>query len=166
MSDRSALPWIIAAGVGAVALGVAVQDHVSVPFEDKFKLTGDRYAIDPNLLIAIAKVESNFNPAAVSKPNANGTRDYGIMQINEKTAQHYGFDPPSLVDNVGDSLTVAARLLTDVRHELGNAFSHRTLIAAYNAGAPAILARGIFNTVYVSHVAYEWTLYTLGRLFA
>lgn len=166
VSDRSAMPWIVAAGVGAVALGVAVTDHISVPFEDDFKKAADRWSIDANLLLAIARVESDFNPKAVSRPNSNGTRDYGLMQINENTARHYGYDPASLVDNVPDSLTVAARYLVDLTHELGGAFTHRNLIAAYNAGAPAILARGIFNTVYVSQVAFHWTLYTLGRLFA
>ena len=166
VSDRSAMPWLIAAGVGAVALGVAVTDHLSVPFETDFKRAADKWSIDENLLIAIARVESDFNPKAVSPPNKNGTRDYGIMQVNENTARHYGYDPAQLVDSVPDSVTVAARLLSDVRHELGNAYTHRTLIAAYNAGAPAILSRGIFNTAYVSSVAYHWTLYTLGRLFA
>ena len=32
--------------------------------------------------IAIATCESNMNPNAISKPNSDGTRDRGLMQIN------------------------------------------------------------------------------------
>jgi soluble lytic murein transglycosylase-like protein len=157
---------LIATGLGAIALGVSVKSHITIPFEATFKEAGSTFQVDPNLLAAIARVESNFNAGAVSPANTNGTRDYGIMQINETTARHYGYDPTALVDNVGDSLTVAARYLVDLKHELGGAFANNTLVAAYNAGAPAILSRGIFNTDYVAKVTYHWTLYTMGRLFA
>jgi len=40
-----------------------------------------RYNISADILYAIAKVESNFNPGAVNW-NKNGSYDYGIMQIN------------------------------------------------------------------------------------
>jgi|GEM_PF-1930293 len=46
-----------------------------------FEEAGAQYGINPQILRAIAKVESNFNPAAVNK-NANGTYDVGLMQIN------------------------------------------------------------------------------------
>lgn len=42
---------------------------------------GEKYKIHPNLLWAIAKVESNFNYTAINR-NANGSYDIGIMQIN------------------------------------------------------------------------------------
>lgn len=44
---------------------------------------GEYYDIDPWLLRAIAKVESGFNPNAIGK-NKNGTKDIGMMQINDK----------------------------------------------------------------------------------
>lgn len=46
-----------------------------------FKEASDRYQVDKNLLIAVAKTESNFKVNAVNK-NSNGTEDYGVMQIN------------------------------------------------------------------------------------
>ncbi len=49
---------------------------------------GKRYGVDPVLLISIAKVESGFNPRAVNV-NRNGTRDYGIMQINSHWLEKY-----------------------------------------------------------------------------
>lgn len=42
---------------------------------------GQRYNINPYLLGAIAKTESNFKANAV-RQNKNGTRDIGVMQIN------------------------------------------------------------------------------------
>ncbi|MDW7973432.1 MAG: lytic transglycosylase domain-containing protein [Thermodesulfovibrio sp.] len=46
-----------------------------------FRQAGQHYSVHPNILWAIAKVESNFNPFAINK-NTNGTFDIGIMQIN------------------------------------------------------------------------------------
>jgi len=60
------------------------------------------YGLDPWLLMAVAKVESNFNPNAINRANRNKSVDVGLMQINsywfprlEKmgiTKQHL-FDP-------------------------------------------------------------------------
>ena len=46
-----------------------------------FEEAGAEYGVSPRLLWAIAKAESDFNPAAMSA-NTNGTFDYGVMQIN------------------------------------------------------------------------------------
>lgn len=40
------------------------------------------YGLDPWLLMAVAKVESNFNPNAINKANRNKSVDVGLMQIN------------------------------------------------------------------------------------
>lgn len=51
-----------------------------------FEEAGQRYNVSPNLLKAIATVESNFNPKAYNEnKNKSGqviSRDYGLMQIN------------------------------------------------------------------------------------
>lgn len=46
-----------------------------------FEEAGAEYGINPQILRAIAKVESNFNPEAINM-NTNGTYDFGLMQIN------------------------------------------------------------------------------------
>ncbi len=62
--------------------------YFSFAFYSCFFDAGKRYGVDPVLLIAITKVESNFNPRAVNV-NRNGTRDYGIMQINSSWLERY-----------------------------------------------------------------------------
>ncbi|KAA0893486.1 lytic transglycosylase domain-containing protein [Oryzomonas rubra] len=46
-----------------------------------FDEAGEMYGINPLVLRAIAKVESNFVPETINK-NSNGTFDIGLMQIN------------------------------------------------------------------------------------
>ena len=41
-----------------------------------------RYDWDVNTATAIFMAESGLNPTSVSKTNRNGTRDYGVAQIN------------------------------------------------------------------------------------
>lgn len=54
---------------------------VSFGLEECFKKAAFKYNVTLPLLLAIAKVESNFNVNALNK-NRNGTYDIGIMQIN------------------------------------------------------------------------------------
>jgi len=54
-----------------------------------FEEAGAEYGINPQILRAIAKVESNFNPRAVNM-NTNGTYDFGLMQINSSWAATLG----------------------------------------------------------------------------
>lgn len=162
-NDKGTLTlMLVAAAVGASYI---VANHLSTPFDDLFDAAGKKHNIDPNLLRAIARRESNFNPKAVSPANRNGTRDYGLMQLNEVTLKALG---KSTADALSPSVAIdtAAVLLGQLRRELGDRLSPHTLVAAYNAGAPAIKRRGIFNLPYVESVMTHWQLYAIGRTFA
>jgi soluble lytic murein transglycosylase-like protein len=50
--------------------------------ENYFIEAGKYYDVNPALLYAIGKKESNLNPKAVNCANENKSCDYGIMQIN------------------------------------------------------------------------------------
>ena len=54
-----------------------------------FEEAGMEYGISPELLWAIAKTESAFNARAVHY-NANGSFDYGLMQINSSWYEELG----------------------------------------------------------------------------
>lgn len=138
-----------------VAAGAAlVSDHGPTPWDELFSHYGAAHDVPRNLLRAIARVESSLNPAARSPLNSNGTRDYGLMQINSSTAVLMKRDVARLLE-ADYSIETAALLLASIRRELGDRFDTFSWAAAYNAGSPAIRVRGIFNVGYVSQVVYH-----------
>ncbi|GAA0243516.1 transglycosylase SLT domain-containing protein [Cryptosporangium japonicum] len=107
---------------GAGSTGVLA----GVPFADLFTSAGARRGISPALLAAVAKIESNYDPDAVSPAGARG-----LMQIMPATARELGvnpFEPRQAVDG-------AARLLKQHLNEFG---SLPLALAAYNAGGGAV----------------------------
>ncbi|HET9732157.1 MAG TPA: NlpC/P60 family protein [Acidimicrobiales bacterium] len=95
-----------------------------------FLASAARYGLSPKLLAAVAKVESDFDPNAVSPAGAEG-----LMQIMPSTAASLGvdpFDPAQAVDG-------AARLLAQNLAQFG---SLPLAVAAYNAGGGAVQTYG------------------------
>lgn len=96
---------------------------------------GHLYGINPNILWAIAKVESNFNPYAINK-NLNKSYDIGIMQINSSwlpTLKKYGLkDERSLYDPCYN-IHVGAWILKQCIERYGYNW---TAIGCYNATSP------------------------------
>ncbi len=102
-----------------------------VPYADLFVKAGAKYDVSPKLLAAVAKVESGYNPGAVSKAGAQG-----LMQLMPGTAKglgvHDAFDPEQAVNG-------AAKML----HGLLKEFKSVPLaLAAYNAGGGAVRKHG------------------------
>ena len=92
----------------------------------------DKYGVDPYLVKAVIKAESNFNPNAVSTKNAQG-----LMQITPPTAEDYKvgdtFDPSSNIDG-------GVKILRDLINKFnGNV---ELALAAYNAGQNAVIKYG------------------------
>jgi soluble lytic murein transglycosylase-like protein len=97
-----------------------------VPYGDLFAKAGQKYGVSAKLLAAVAKVESNYNPTAVSPAGAQG-----LMQLMPSTAAGLGvnaLNPAQAVDG-------AARLLSSHLKEFG---SVPLALAAYNAGGGAV----------------------------
>lgn len=157
-SDR----LIATLAIGAGAAAVLTMDHGRTPFDEAFAAAAAATGLPAPLLKAHARVESGFKSVR-SKPNANGTADLGVMQINEATARALQLDPARLVAEPAYCITAAARLMVSIGRELGAQADVFHRIAAYNAGSPAIKRRGIFNVGYVSAVYWHFLLYTLAQ---
>jgi soluble lytic murein transglycosylase-like protein len=85
------------------------------------------FDVDPLLVHAVIKAESNYNPYAISPKGAEG-----LMQLMPATARHYG---------VTNSFNAEDNIRAGVKHlkELKDTFKDdRLAIAAYNAGAGAV----------------------------
>jgi soluble lytic murein transglycosylase-like protein len=96
------------------------------------RATAERYGIDPELVLAVVGVESNFRATAISPKGARG-----LMQLMPKTAAELGvtdaFDPATNLDGGTRHLQALLRLY---RGDL------RRALAAYNAGAGAVARHG------------------------
>lgn len=86
-----------------------------------------RHAVDPELVDAVIRAESGYDPAAVSVKGAAG-----LMQLMPATARQMGardrFNP-------AENLEAGVRLLKELRERYGD---DRLALAAYNAGEGAV----------------------------
>lgn len=91
-----------------------------------------RHNVDANLVRALVKVESNFNPNAVSRKGA-----MGLMQLMPQTARQMKltnpFDPQQNID-------AGVRHLKQLLENYGG--DVRLSLAAYNAGSGAVARSG------------------------
>lgn len=132
----TALWWALMGAATAHAQATAAHGPAtSVENERLFRATAQLYQIDPDLLAAIAQVESGGNPDAISPKGAQG-----LMQLMPGTASRFGVLDP--MDPVSNTLG-AARFITYLRqwrmtHGAGANLSLPEVIAAYNAGEGAV----------------------------
>ena len=94
---------------------------------------GQLHAIEPELLRAIADVESGLRPDVINH-NRNGTRDIGLMQINSIHLPHLsarGITEQRLLDEPCLSVEVGASVLAGFIARYGYNW---TAVGAYNAG--------------------------------
>jgi Soluble lytic murein transglycosylase and related regulatory proteins (some contain LysM/invasin domains) len=113
---------------------------------------GARYGIEPELLQAIAIVESNGNITAVNK-NRDGSLDVGLMQINSSNfsaLRKFRISQKDLLDDPCQSVMTGAWILAGQIQQFGYTWD---AVGAYNAGTANTPARRALRQRYIKKVA-------------
>ncbi len=113
--------------VSPKAPGSGSRSDKSSNFYPLIRETASKYGVDEGLVQAIIKVESNYNPRAVSVKNCKG-----LMQLHPDTAQRFG------VSNVFDPAENIEGGVRYLRYLMQNFDELDLVLAAYNAGENAV----------------------------
>jgi len=90
------------------------------------------FGVDPDLVKAIIKVESNFNPLATSHMGA-----MGLMQLMPSTSEGLGIQNPyDIYENLSGGITLMKNLIESFGGDL------KLALAAYNAGSSKVKQYG------------------------
>lgn len=117
------------------------------------KVSAKKYELPEELVMSVAKVESNFNEKAVSNKGA-----MGVMQIMPKTAEYLDLKKPfSAAENIEAGTRFLKYLMGVYKNDVVKA------VAAYNAGEGAVNSKkftGFRETNdYVKKVMHEYLNY-------
>ncbi|HRJ62666.1 MAG TPA: transglycosylase SLT domain-containing protein [Azospirillaceae bacterium] len=102
------------------------------PVSAMVRAMAPEFGLDPELVLAVVAVESDFRPNAVSHRNAQG-----LMQLIPETARRFGVrDPFDPVDNLAGGMRYLRWLLAKFNGDV------KLALAGYNAGEGAVLRYG------------------------
>ncbi len=102
----------------------------AVPYGELFLEAGREHELNPDLLAAMARAESAFDPGALSSKGARG-----LLQLMPATAERFGVAAGELHDPARNVLA-AARYLTWLRRRFEDDLPR--VLAGYNAGEGAV----------------------------
>lgn len=136
MKIKNVLIAIIVVVISIIGVIVIREQMIKLLYKKEYSEYVSKYAeeyeVEENLIYAIIKAESNFNPNAVSKSNAKG-----LMQLMVATAEE-------VADKIGIELTESNILDPETNIQIGTKYIATLLekyectevaLAAYNAGS-------------------------------
>ena len=116
----------------------------SKSYEEEILRAAKRHNLDPDLVKAVIKVESNFNSGAISRKGA-----IGIMQLMPDTADDYNVSNPfNPKENIDGGTKYLKKLMEMFSGDLELA------LAAYNAGENAVIKYGFRVPPYSETIDY------------
>ena len=126
--SESPSPGLSSSGSSAPAAS-SVSSSCSSPFSPQILEAAKEHRIDPALIAAVIRAESNGYPRAVSRKGARG-----LMQLMPATARRLGvksaFDPR-------ENIRAGAAYLAELAERFGET-NAEVILAAYNAGEHAV----------------------------
>jgi soluble lytic murein transglycosylase-like protein len=128
--------------------------YTTSKFDSIIRKASSKFGVDFSLVKAVIKVESDFNPRAVSKKGASGLMQ--IMPFNFRS--FYVSDPFDPVDNIMGGTYYLGKLIRKYKNKVPLA------LAAYNAGPTTVDAHQDIPPYretkrYVKKVMYAYNIY-------
>lgn len=113
--------------------------------EDAVRKASEKYGIDENLIKAVIKTESNFNPNAVSSVGAKG-----LMQIMPANYKHLGISNPfDIYQNIDGGTKLLREYLDKYNGDVEMA------LMAYNGGPTRMKNRGVTSVEHIYKMPKE-----------
>lgn len=111
-----------------------------------FEEAGQKFGVSPQLLWAIAKTESHFDPAAVSY-NTNGSFDYGVMQVNSSWYRELGHEKWMRLGDACYNVQVGAWILSRCVQRYGYTWKAVGCYNAFSKDKRAVYANRVYRTL-------------------
>ena len=115
-------------------------ENVNVRIDNAISTASKKYGVDENLIRAIIKVESNFNPNCESKAGAKG-----LMQLMPENCKTYGVTNPF---NIEQNIDGGTRHIKEYLDKYNG--DVEMALMAYNGGPTRMARRGVksINDIY------------------